>query len=156
MVDQYFGRQNDPMSQPTLDSTLLDTNTTNGKTSPIDSILVGTKTPEPTPLTRPTELSEQNGKAPVPGDLDPDPSSSESSSNKYNPSNDSNSRKSKKKERDKKKKHQKDKKYDSSDPSLSIDFESSYDSDYRRKRSKRRINQKNDPIKLCACLTTSC
>ena len=60
------------MSQPTLDSTPLGTNTTNGTTSPIDSIPVK-KTPEPTPLTRPTELSEQNGKAHVPGEPYPDP-----------------------------------------------------------------------------------
>ena len=51
MVDQYFGRKNDPMSRPTLDSTPLGTNTTNGTTSPIGSILVKKKTPEPTPLT---------------------------------------------------------------------------------------------------------
>ena len=51
MVYQYFGRQNDPMSQSTLDSTPLGMNTTNVKMSPIESIPVGTKTPEPTPLT---------------------------------------------------------------------------------------------------------
>ena len=54
VVNQYFGRQNDPMSRPTLDSTPLGTNTTNVTTSPIDSIPVRTKTPELTPLTRTT------------------------------------------------------------------------------------------------------
>ena len=48
MVDQDFGRQNDPMSRLTLDSTPLGKNTNNGTTSPIDSIPLGTKTPEPT------------------------------------------------------------------------------------------------------------
>ena len=75
IVNEYFGRQNDPMSRPTLDSTPLGKNMTKGKTSPIDSSPVGTKTPESMPLTRPTELSEQNGKAHVPGDPDPYPSS---------------------------------------------------------------------------------
>ena len=71
---------------------------TNGTTSPIDSIPVGTKMPEPTPQTRPTDfptlptdLLEKNGKAHVPGDPDPDPSSSDSSSNESNLSKDSNS-----------------------------------------------------------------
>ena len=54
MVDQDFVRQNDPTSRPTLDSTPFGTDTTNGKTSPIDSIPVRTKTPDPTLLTRPT------------------------------------------------------------------------------------------------------
>ena len=96
MVDQYFGRQNDPMSKPTLYSTPLGTNTTNRTTSPIDSIPVGTKTPEPTPLTRTTEFPEQNGKAHVSGDSAPDPSLLDSPK-KYNLSNDTNSSKSSKK-----------------------------------------------------------
>ena len=54
MTDQYFGRQNDPMSRPNLDLTPLGKNTTNGTMSPIDAIPFGTRTPEPTPLTRPT------------------------------------------------------------------------------------------------------
>ena len=70
MVDQYFGRQNDPMSRPTLDSTPLGTNTINLTTSPIASIPVGTKTPEPTPLTQPTEYPKQNKKVYVSGDPD--------------------------------------------------------------------------------------
>ena len=78
MEDQDFGRQNDPMSRPTLDSTPLGTKTTNGTTSPIDSIQVGTKTPDPTPLTRPTEFPYQNIKLHVPQDPDLDPSSSDS------------------------------------------------------------------------------
>ena len=65
--NQYFGRQNNSMSQPRLDSTPLGINRTNGTTSPTDLIPVGTKIAEPTPLTQPTELPEQNGKAHVPG-----------------------------------------------------------------------------------------
>ena len=53
---QYFDQENISMSRPTLDSTPLGTNIANETTSPIDSIPVGTKTPEPTPLTRPKEL----------------------------------------------------------------------------------------------------
>ena len=51
---QYFGRQNDPMSPPTFDSTPFGKKTTNGTTSPIESITFKKKMPEPTPLTRPT------------------------------------------------------------------------------------------------------
>ena len=40
---QDFGRQNYPVSSPTLDSTPLGTNNTNRTTSPIDSIPVGKK-----------------------------------------------------------------------------------------------------------------
>ena len=36
VIDQYFGRQNDYMSQPPLDSTTLGTNMTNGTMSPSD------------------------------------------------------------------------------------------------------------------------
>ena len=36
--NQDFGRKNDPMSRPNLDSTPIGTNTTKGKTSPIDLI----------------------------------------------------------------------------------------------------------------------
>ena len=124
-----------------MESTPLGTNTTNVSTSPIDSIPAGTKTPEPTPLTRPTELPEQNGKVHVLGDPDPDPSLSDSSMRKYNLSNDSNSSKSKKNERDKKKKGQKDKKYDLSGSSPSNDYDSSYNSDYRRKQHKRKSDR---------------
>ena len=98
-----FGRQNNSMSRPPLDSTSLGTNTTNGTMSPIDSIPVRTKTTEPTPQTRPTylpalpaDLPEQNGKAHVPGDPDTDPSLSDSSSSKYNFLGDINSSKSNK------------------------------------------------------------
>ena len=72
------------MNRSPLESTLLGTNTNNKTTSPIDSIPVRTKMPEPTPLTRPTELVEENGKSHVPGEPDQDPSSSNSSSNKSN------------------------------------------------------------------------
>ena len=47
--NQDFGRQNNSMSRLPLDSNTIGTNTTNGITSPIDSISVGTKTPDPTP-----------------------------------------------------------------------------------------------------------
>ena len=77
--NQDFGHQNSSMSRPPLDSTPLGTNTTNRTIPPIESFPVGTKLPEPTPLTPPTEFSEQNGKGHVPGDPDPDPSSSDSS-----------------------------------------------------------------------------
>ena len=45
VVNQDFGRQNNYMSQPPLESTPLCTNTKNGTTSPIESIPVGTKLP---------------------------------------------------------------------------------------------------------------
>ena len=86
-----------------MDSTTIGTNTTNGTMSPIDSLPVGTKIPDPTPLTRPKELSEQNGKSHIPDDPDPDPSLSDSSP--------------KKKKRDKMKESRKHRKYDLSDPS---------------------------------------
>ena len=52
--NQDFGRQTNSMSRPSLDLTPLGTNTKNGTTPPIDSITVGTKTPEPMPLSPPT------------------------------------------------------------------------------------------------------
>ena len=58
--NQDFGRQNNSMTRPTLESTPLSTNTTNRTTSPIDSNPVGTKTPEPTTLTIPTKFREKN------------------------------------------------------------------------------------------------
>ena len=68
------------MSQPTLDSTPIGKNTTNGTTSQIDLILIIIKLPDPTPLTLsmdspelPTNFTEENGKAHLPGDQDPDP-----------------------------------------------------------------------------------
>ena len=116
-VDHNFGRQNNPVSQSTLDSPHIGTNTTNRTMSLSDLIPVRTKTPDPTPLTRPTEFPEKNGKAHILGDPDPDPSLSDSSSKKYNLSNDSNSSKSKKRKRDKKGNCRKDQKDDLSDPS---------------------------------------
>ena len=74
------------MSRLPLDLTPIATNTTNPKTSPIDLITIGTKTPEPTPRTlptekstRPMESSKQNGKVHVPEDTELDPSFSDSS-----------------------------------------------------------------------------
>ena len=108
--NQDFGRQNILMSRPPLDSTPIVTNTINGKMSPIDSIPVRTKTPDPTPQTRPTESSSRlmyyskiKGKAHVPVDPESDPSSSDSSSRKSDLSDDSNYIKSKRKKRDTKK-----------------------------------------------------
>ena len=111
---QDFERENISMSRPTLDSTHIGTNTTNGTTSPIKSILVGTKTPEPTPLTLPTEFPEQNGKLHVPDDPDSDPSLSDSSPRK---------------KLDKKKNCRKHRKGDLSDPPYSDDYDLSYYSD---------------------------
>ena len=70
--NQDFGRQNNSMSQPPLKSTPIGTNTTNRKTSPIDSIPVRPQRLEPATLTLPTDLPEQNGKLHVPGDPDTD------------------------------------------------------------------------------------
>ena len=88
---QDFEQVNISMTRPTLDSTHIGMNTTNGTTSPIDSIPVVTKTPEPMPMTPPTDFPtlpmdfpEQKGKAHVSGDPDPDLSSSDSSVKKSN------------------------------------------------------------------------
>ena len=142
MVDQYFGHQNDPKSRPNLDSTHIGTNTTNGTTLPSDSIPVGTKSPKPTSSALPTDLPENSDPGPPLSDLP----------KKSNSLNDSSSSKSKKNKRNKKGKRRKDKKDDSSDP-LSSDSGSSYDSDYKRKQHKRKSDQLNYPIKLCARLT---
>ena len=77
---QDFEQDNISMSRLTLDSTLIGLKTTNETTSPIESIPVGTKTPEPTLLTQTMEFPDQNGKAHVPDDPDPYPSLSYSSS----------------------------------------------------------------------------
>ena len=53
--NQDFGRQNISMSRPPLNSNPIVTNTTNVKTSPIDSIHIRTKTPDPTLCTQPME-----------------------------------------------------------------------------------------------------
>ena len=87
----------------TLDSNPLGTNTTNGTTSPIDSISVGTKTSKPTQLTSTTESTKQNGKEKLPRDSDPYPSSLESSSENSYLFNDIISGKPNKKKRDKEK-----------------------------------------------------
>ena len=70
MVDQDFGHQNYPMSQPPLDPTPLRTDTTNGTTLSSNMIPVGTKLPKPTSPEVPIDL---------PGEPDPDPSLSHSS-----------------------------------------------------------------------------
>ena len=101
MVNQYFGRQNDPVIRPPLDTIPIGTDMNNRTTSPIESIPVRTKLPEPTPLTLPTDFPEQNGKLYVPGYPDLDPSLPDSSSKKSNLCNDINSSKSNKNKRDK-------------------------------------------------------
>ena len=58
LLYQYFGCQNDPTSRPPLELIHLGTNTTNGTTSPSDSIPFVKKTPKPMPLTIPTNLPE--------------------------------------------------------------------------------------------------
>ena len=102
--------------------------------------------------TLPTDSSEQNGKAHVPGDPESDLSSSDSSSNQYNLSNDTNYSKCNRKKRDMKKKRQKHKKQDSSDSSSS-DSDSYDDSDYRYNRRKKKSHREKYLIKLCAGLT---
>ena len=72
--NQEFERQNIFMSQPPLESTSIDTNKTNAKTSHLDFTPVGTKMPKPKPLTQPTELSKRNGKEHAPEDPESDPS----------------------------------------------------------------------------------
>ena len=57
---------------------------TNRTTSPIDSILVGTKSLDPLKMTQPTGFPEKTGKGHVPEDTDPDPSLSELSLKKRN------------------------------------------------------------------------
>ena len=135
-----------------MDSTPFGTKTTNGKMSPIDSVPVGGKTPDPTTRTRPmgspklpTDLPEQNGKSYVPGDTYLDPSSSDSSWNKSNFSNDSNSSKSIEQKKDKKKKRQKHKKQDASDSSQR-NPDSPDNSEYRCKQRKKKSPQEKDPI----------
>ena len=144
------------MSQPPLDSTLIDTNITNGTTSPIDPIPVG-KMPDLTPRTRPTESStwptdssKQKGKAHVPADPDSDHHCQTPHRANLifwmiaitvNP----------KKETQFKKKHRKHTRQDSSDSSLS-NSNPFNDSDYICKRRKKKICRERDPIKLCARL----
>ena len=83
---------------------------------------------------------------------EPDPSSSDSSDSLS--SSDSAPKRKKSKNKKKRRKHRKD---DSSDPSSSDDSDSSdssEDSHYRRRRHKDKKHQKEDPIRLCATLTT--
>ena len=49
--NQDFGRKNISMGRPLLDSTPIGANKDNMTMSPIDSIPIKTKTPEPTPQT---------------------------------------------------------------------------------------------------------
>ena len=64
------------MSWPPLDSALIRTNMTIGTKSKLDSIPIGTKTPEPMPQTLPTDLSTwptENSKQKEKGHLPTDP-----------------------------------------------------------------------------------
>ena len=78
---------------------------------------------------------------------EPEPSSSDLSETS---SLDSRSKKNKSKKKKKRRKHQKD---DSSDRSLSDDYYSSDDSNYRLKPLKNKKHRKKDPIKICATVT---
>ena len=78
--NQDFGRQSISMNQLPLDPNTIFTDTTNGTTLPIDLIPIGTKTPDPTPQTRPSDSSKRKGKVHVPENPEIDPSLSESSS----------------------------------------------------------------------------
>ena len=53
--NQDFERQENSTSRPPLDSTPFGNKVTNIPTSPINSIIVGTKTPEPMPQTQPKD-----------------------------------------------------------------------------------------------------
>ena len=57
--NQDFGHQHIPMSRPPLHSTPNGTKTTNGIMSQLESIHIGTKTPESTPQIQPTESPTQ-------------------------------------------------------------------------------------------------
>ena len=87
------------MSRPLLDSTPIGTNTKNVTTSHLDSTAIGKKSPDPNPLTRPTDSSEFKGKLHVPEDPESDPSLLDSSLSEYYSSNDNKYRKSKSKRR---------------------------------------------------------
>ena len=76
--NQDFGSQFFLMSRPPLKSTPIGTNTKNAMMSQLDLTPIGTKNPEPTSLTRPTELLKRKGKVHVPEEMESDPSSSDS------------------------------------------------------------------------------
>ena len=115
------------MSRPPLYLTPIGTNTTNEKIPHFEWAPVGTKTPDPKPLTLPTESSKRKEKALkeyILENLESDPSLLDSSPSESDFSDDSKYRKPKIKRRDKKENHQKFTKQDSSD-SLSNDSDSS-------------------------------
>ena len=90
-------------SQPPLESTPIGKNTTNVTMSHLDLTPIGTKTPDPKPLTQPTDSSKRKEKAHVPEDPDTYPSLSDSSSSESDSSDDRKYRKSKSYVRNKKK-----------------------------------------------------
>ena len=98
-------------------------------------------------MTRSVDSSKRSKKHEPEVNPDPEPSSSD-----FSESSSSDSR-AKKKKRTKKKKRRKHRKDDSSDPSLSDDYDFSDDSHYRHKRRKDKKNRKKDPIRLCATCT---
>ena len=75
--NKEFEHQNISMGRPPLELTRIGTDTTNEKRSHLESTPVGTKMPDPKPLTRPTESLKRNGKEHVPEDLESDPSPSD-------------------------------------------------------------------------------
>ena len=75
------------MSRPPLYLTPIGTNTTNEKIPHFEWAPVGTKTPDPKPLTLPTESTKLKGKLQreyLPEDPELDPSLSDSLSGDYN------------------------------------------------------------------------
>ena len=138
VVDQYFRRKNDPMSQPSLDSTHLGMNTTNITTSPSDSIPLGTKSTKPTPLKLP--MDHQQYKRIYRGGRIQTHHCQIHLRNIFL-SNDTYSSKSKKKKHNKEKRHRKDKKKDLSYPSSSNNSYLFYDIDYIKKLHKRKTER---------------
>ena len=140
-----FGRQNNSISRTPLDSTPISTNTTNGKTSPIDLIpVLKNASAYATDTTNGFSRAKRKiARTSGPGSR---PIIVRLIIKKANSSKDSNSSKLNKKKRDKKKKRRKHKKQDASDSS-SKDSNSFDDSDYRRKRRKKNRHRKNDLIK---------
>ena len=138
--------QNIPLTEPNENVPLARLNE-NIPMTRINENIPLTRLNENSPLTGPTEFSE-NKKGHVPDTPDPEPSLSDSSLKKS-----LSDLSSKKKKRDENKKRRKNRKDDLSDPSSSNNYDSSNDSDYRRKQHKNKIHQKNYLIKLCARLT---
>ena len=153
---QDFGRQNNPMSRPTLDLTPIGKNTTNGTTSPIDSIPVGTKCQILRQILRHwhDQRSWQNKI---------ENRTYQGTRTQIHHRQNYHQRNiitwmivvlvNQGKRNEIRRKRQKDKRDDLSEPSSSDDSDLSYNIYYRCKRRKRKIEWKQNPIKLCARLT---